>query len=42
MQTTAWLILALPLAGCIITALGYKLWPANRIPGYLATGAIAG
>src|SRR4051794_27138245 len=41
MQTTAWLILALPLAGCIVTALGYKLWPGNRIPGYIATGAIA-
>src|SRR3954467_14926379 len=40
MQTTAWLILALPLAGTLITALGYRVWPENRIPGYIATGAI--
>ncbi len=40
MQTFAWLILALPLAGSLITALGYKLWP-GRLPGVIGTVAIA-
>jgi NADH-quinone oxidoreductase subunit L len=42
MQTTAWLILALPLAGSIVTALGYRVWPGTKTPGYIATGAIFG
>ncbi|MDX6664444.1 MAG: NADH-quinone oxidoreductase subunit, partial [Solirubrobacteraceae bacterium] len=41
METYAWLILALPLAGSLITALGYKVWP-GRLPGVIATAAIAG
>ncbi|MFL5843265.1 MAG: NADH-quinone oxidoreductase subunit L [Solirubrobacteraceae bacterium] len=41
METTAWLILALPLAGSLITSLGYKLWP-SRIPGFIGTAAILG
>jgi NADH-quinone oxidoreductase subunit L len=42
METTAWLILALPLAGSIISALGYKLWGGSKVPAYIGTGAIAG
>src|SRR5947208_1961892 len=40
MQTAAWLILALPLAGCIINALGYRILP-TRAPGIIGTAAIA-
>ena len=38
MQTAAWLILALPLAGCIINALGYRL--PDRTNGIVGTAAI--
>ena len=40
MQTAAWLILALPLAGCVINALGFRALPA-RVPGIVGTAAIA-
>ena len=40
METTAWLILALPLAGCVINALGFRALPA-RVPGIVGTVAIA-
>ena len=40
METTAWLILAFPLAGSIVTALGYRLWP-GRAAGIIGTAAIA-
>jgi NADH-quinone oxidoreductase subunit L len=42
METTAWLILALPLAGSLITSLGYKAWGDSKIPGYIGTAAILG
>jgi NADH-quinone oxidoreductase subunit L len=40
MQTSAWLILLFPLAGCIVIALGYRVWPA-RVVGAIGTLAIA-
>ncbi|HUR86129.1 MAG TPA: NADH-quinone oxidoreductase subunit L [Solirubrobacteraceae bacterium] len=40
METTAWLILAFPLAGSVVTALGYRLWP-GRAAGIVGTAAIA-
>ncbi|MEO6496498.1 MAG: NADH-quinone oxidoreductase subunit L [Solirubrobacteraceae bacterium] len=40
METTAWLILAFPLAGAVVTALGYRLWP-GRAAGIVGTAAIA-
>jgi NADH-quinone oxidoreductase subunit L len=42
METTAWLILALPLVGTLITSLGYKLWSGSKVPGFLGTAAILG
>ncbi|MEA2245705.1 MAG: NADH-quinone oxidoreductase subunit [Solirubrobacteraceae bacterium] len=40
MQTAAWLILLLPLAGTIIIGLGFRVWPA-RVVGAVGTVAIA-
>src|SRR4051812_42734611 len=40
METSAWLILLLPLAGTIVIGLGYKVWPA-RVVGAIGTLAIA-
>jgi NADH-quinone oxidoreductase subunit L len=37
--TWGWLILAFPLAGCIVIALGWRVWP-GRTPGWIGTGAI--
>src|SRR5687767_8391582 len=34
-----WLVLAFPLAGTVITALGWKVWP-GRVAGWIATSAI--
>ena len=42
METTAWLILALPLAGSLITSLGYRAWNGSKIPGFIGTAAILG
>jgi NADH-quinone oxidoreductase subunit L len=41
MQTTAWLILALPLAGTLLTAGTYRLGTGSRLPGLIGTVAIA-
>jgi NADH-quinone oxidoreductase subunit L len=38
--TYAWLVLGLPLAGCLVTAFGWRSLP-GRAPGWIATGAIA-
>jgi NADH-quinone oxidoreductase subunit L len=38
---SAWLVLALPLAGTILIALGFKAWP-GRMAGWVGTLAIAG
>jgi NADH-quinone oxidoreductase subunit L len=40
MQTAAWLILLFPLAGTVIIALGFRVWPA-RVVGAIGTLAIA-
>src|SRR5512133_32596 len=40
MQTSAWLFLLFPLAGCTGIALGYRVWPA-RVVGAIGTLAIA-
>jgi NADH-quinone oxidoreductase subunit L len=37
--TWGWLILAFPLAGCIVIALGWRVWP-GRMPGWIGTAAI--
>src|SRR5436190_288049 len=34
-----WLVLAFPLAGCLVCAFGYRRLP-GRLPGWIATGAI--
>ena len=34
-----WLVLAFPLAGAVVIALGWRLWP-GRAAGWIATGAI--
>jgi NADH-quinone oxidoreductase subunit L len=34
-----WLVLAFPLAGTLILALGWRVWP-GRLPGWIATSAI--
>ena len=34
-----WLVLAFPLAGTLIIALGWRVWP-GRLPGWIATSAI--
>ncbi len=39
--TLAWILLALPLAGTIIIALGWRWWP-GRLAGWIGTGAILG
>jgi NADH-quinone oxidoreductase subunit L len=41
MQTLAWLVLILPLAGSLISALGFRALP-GRLPGVVGTLAIAG
>jgi NADH-quinone oxidoreductase subunit L len=38
--TYAWLVLGLPLAGCLVNALGWRLL-GGRAPGWIGTGAIA-
>jgi NADH-quinone oxidoreductase subunit L len=38
--TYAWLVLAFPLAGCLVNALGWRLLPP-RAAGWIGTGAIA-
>jgi NADH-quinone oxidoreductase subunit L len=40
MATFGWLILLCPLVGCIVIALGYKVWP-GKAPGWIGTLAIA-
>ena len=40
MQTAAWLVLAFPLAGCVVIGLGFRALPA-RLVGWLGTAAIA-
>ncbi len=37
--TFAWLALALPLLGCVVSALGYRAWPGRSV-GWVATGAL--
>jgi NADH-quinone oxidoreductase subunit L len=37
--TYAWLVLALPLAGSVVIALGYRAWP-GKLAGWIGTGAI--
>ena len=39
--TYAWLVLALPLAGSIVIAVGYRAWP-GKLAGWIGTGAIFG
>ena len=38
--TWAWLVLAFPLAGSIVVALGHRIWP-GRAAGWIGTAAIA-
>jgi NADH:ubiquinone oxidoreductase subunit 5 (subunit L)/multisubunit Na+/H+ antiporter MnhA subunit len=38
--TYAWLVLALPLAGCLVTAFGWRSLP-GRAAGWIGTAAIA-
>src|SRR4051812_44492671 len=38
-MSIAWLILLFPLAGCVIVALGWRLWP-GRVAGIIGTVAI--
>jgi NADH-quinone oxidoreductase subunit L len=38
--TLAWLVLAFPLAGTVVTALGWRVW-RGRAAGWIGTGAIA-
>src|SRR5918998_3072640 len=40
-ETWGWIILLCPLAGCLIIALGFRVWP-GRVPGWIGTLAIAG
>src|ERR1700710_2691982 len=40
MQTTAWLILLLPLAGSLVIGLGFKVWPGGGV-GAVGTVALA-
>jgi NADH-quinone oxidoreductase subunit L len=35
----AWLVIAFPLAGSVVIALGWRLWP-GRLAGWIGTGAI--
>src|SRR3954447_4506455 len=39
--TWAWLVLAFPLAGTVVLALGWRLWP-GRTAGWIGTAAILG
>src|ERR687887_444129 len=39
MQTSAWLILLFPLAGCVVIGLGYRALPASVV-GWIGTAAI--
>jgi NADH-quinone oxidoreductase subunit L len=41
LETYAWLVLAFPLAGTVVIALGWRVWP-GRLPGWIGTLAIAG
>src|SRR5919112_5785796 len=41
LETWGWIILLCPLAGCLIIALGFRVWP-GRVPGWIGTLAIAG
>ncbi len=41
MQTSAWLVLLFPLAGCVVIGLGFRTIPA-RLAGWIGTAAIAG
>jgi NADH-quinone oxidoreductase subunit L len=41
MQTSAWLILLLPLAGTVINSLGYRVLPGKTV-GWIGTAAILG
>ena len=36
-----WLVLAFPLAGMLVSSLGWRLLP-GRLPGWIATAAIFG
>src|SRR5918996_602940 len=36
METTAWLILAFPLLGCVVISLGYRIWPARVVDAKLS------
>ena len=38
--TYAWLVLAFPLAGCLVNAFGWRVLP-GRAAGWIGTGAIA-
>ena len=40
METFGWLILLCPLAGCVVIALGFRVWP-EKVPGWIGTLAIA-
>ena len=40
LKAAAWLVLLFPLAGCLVTALAYRVWP-GRAAGYIGTAAIA-
>src|SRR4051794_23112504 len=40
-KTFAWLTLALPLAGTLVNALGYRIFK-GRMPGYIGTAVLAG
>ena len=41
--TWAWLVLAFPLAGVVVLALGWPVWRgASRTAGWIGTAAIAG
>jgi NADH-quinone oxidoreductase subunit L len=40
LETCGWLILACPLAGCLVISLGYRIWP-GRVAGVIGTLAIA-
>jgi NADH-quinone oxidoreductase subunit L len=37
--TYSWLVIAFPLAGCVVIALGWRAWP-GRLAGWIGTGAI--
>jgi NADH-quinone oxidoreductase subunit L len=36
-----WLVLAFPVAGLLVVALGWRVWP-GKLPGWIASGAIFG